>query len=398
MTALASLLDYVSLLPGPTPSVSPTPDRGAGSNTPLWAVILVGLLGGLLGGTGAYLGTRHAARSARQSAGQALEHERTRLLNERFATAAGLLGHDEAACRLAGVHAMAGLADDWSEHRQTCIDVLCAYLRMPYSPRPGATAPAEERLNWQAGREVRHTVIRTIRDHQQATDTPSPASWDGHEYDFTGTVFDGGDFSGTHFTGMVGFKGAEFAGGAVGFNDAEFAGGADFRDARFTGGSVGFQRARFTGGRVSFRNATFADCDVRFTDARFTGARLDFTGARFADGRVSFLGAELTGGTVRFDNAAFTGSTVNFYATKFVGGEVGFVYADFVRGTVLFDHAEFTGSEVDFRNAKFTGGEVDFSNVGSWAVPPAFDNGVLTRPPAGLLPPPPDLLAKPATS
>jgi hypothetical protein len=33
------------------------------------------------------------------------------------------------------VYALAGLADDWPENRQTCVDVLCAYLRMPYEPR-----------------------------------------------------------------------------------------------------------------------------------------------------------------------------------------------------------------------------------------------------------------------
>ena len=32
-----------------------------------------------------------------------------------------------AAVRLAGMYAMAGLADDWKENRQTCVDVLCAY-------------------------------------------------------------------------------------------------------------------------------------------------------------------------------------------------------------------------------------------------------------------------------
>jgi hypothetical protein len=26
---------------------------------------------------------------------------------------------------------MARLADDWKENRQTCVDVLCAYLRLP---------------------------------------------------------------------------------------------------------------------------------------------------------------------------------------------------------------------------------------------------------------------------
>src|SRR5262245_32734344 len=43
-----------------------------------------------------------------------LAQQRDQTLNERFATAADQLGSDKpAAVRLAGVYAMAGLADDW---------------------------------------------------------------------------------------------------------------------------------------------------------------------------------------------------------------------------------------------------------------------------------------------
>jgi hypothetical protein len=58
-----------------------------------------------------------------------LAEQRLRTLNERFATSAGQLGSDKpAAVRLAGVYAMAGLAEDWEENRQTCVDVLCGSL------------------------------------------------------------------------------------------------------------------------------------------------------------------------------------------------------------------------------------------------------------------------------
>src|SRR5215831_14210978 len=75
-----------------------------------------------------------------------LAEQRTRTLNERFATAAGQLGSDKpAAVRLAGVYAMAGLADDWPENRQTCVDVLCAFLRVAYEPDPDWSGPVWER-------------------------------------------------------------------------------------------------------------------------------------------------------------------------------------------------------------------------------------------------------------
>src|ERR1035437_10204523 len=92
--------------------------------------------------------------------GRTLAEQRTRTLNERFATAAGQLGDDKPpTVRLAGVYAMAGLADDWPENRQTCVDVLCGYLRMPYQPDPGQDAPDPERLAFRASREGRPTRI-----------------------------------------------------------------------------------------------------------------------------------------------------------------------------------------------------------------------------------------------
>src|SRR6516225_11958430 len=90
--------------------------------------------------------TKEAFKEQREQLDRTLAEQRTRTLNERFATAAGQLGSDKPpAVRLAGVYAMAGLADDWEANRQTCVDVLCAYLRMPYEPDPGEQALAPER-------------------------------------------------------------------------------------------------------------------------------------------------------------------------------------------------------------------------------------------------------------
>jgi hypothetical protein len=91
------------------------------------------------------LAARAEERAARDSlqerelASRAEQREAARLFNERFTTAAGQLGDNKPAVRLAGVYAMAGLADDWPQQRQTRVDVLCAYLRMPYEPDPVRT-------------------------------------------------------------------------------------------------------------------------------------------------------------------------------------------------------------------------------------------------------------------
>src|SRR5262249_10019237 len=157
---------------------------------------------------------------------------------ERFVTAAEQLGSDKpAAVRLAGVYAMAGFAGDWGGNRQTCVDVLCADLRMPYEPDPGDEPPASERLSFPARREVPPTVIRVIAVHLK---DGVMASWQGLNFDFTGVVFDGGDFSG-----------AVFSGGTVSFRFARFSGGTvSFRFARFSGGTVSFENAWFSGGTV----------------------------------------------------------------------------------------------------------------------------------------------------
>src|SRR5215471_1463356 len=123
-------------------------------------------------------------QAQREQLDRTLAEQRTRTLNERFDTVAEHLGSDKPpAVRVAGVYAMAGLADDWPEHRQMCVEVLCAYLRMPYEPEPGGDAPVEKRLAFQASREVRHTVIRVIAAHLNGT---APVSWCGLNFDFRG--------------------------------------------------------------------------------------------------------------------------------------------------------------------------------------------------------------------
>ena len=199
-------------------------------------------------------GTRRDLKAQREQLDRTLAEQRTRTLNERFATAAGQLGDDKpSAVRLAGVYAMAGLADDWPENRQTCVNVLCAYLRLPYEPDPGKGADASKHLDFRASREVRHAVIRVITEHLR---DDSNRSWQGLNLDFTGVAFDGGDFRFAQFTGgMVNFNGATFSGAEVSFPGAEF-----------STGLVIFSGAKFTGGEVNFYTATFSGAVVDFTD------------------------------------------------------------------------------------------------------------------------------------
>ena len=242
---------------------------------------------------------------------KAEERENTRLFTERFEGASEKLGSEHAAVRLAGVHALAHLANDapTQQLRQMCIDVLCAYLRMPYDPEPGPLpedATDEQRaehqkrsLEFAAFREVRHTIIRTITTRLRED---APVSWQGCDFDFTGTVFDGGDFTRAHFTtGTVDFSGAEFSGATVNFVGAEFTGATvSFAGMKFTGSAVHFLRAVFSSGIVEFTLAEFTKGTVGFRGAEFTGATVDFTLAQFTGDTADFHDAVASGGTVDF--------------------------------------------------------------------------------------------------
>jgi hypothetical protein len=77
-----------------------------------------------------------------------LEQDRAYQLNqsqqvtETYAKAVEQLGHDEAPVRLGAMYSLERLAQDNPPRRQTIVDVLCAYLRMPYTPPTlGVTEP-----------------------------------------------------------------------------------------------------------------------------------------------------------------------------------------------------------------------------------------------------------------
>ena len=248
----------------------------------------------------------------------------TRLRDERFDTAARQLGHGSPAVRLAGAYAMAGLADDWPENRQNCVNVLCAYVRMHQDPEPPAD-PGE--------RQVRQTIMNVIAAHLRRG---APVSWQGLDFDFTGATIDGADFT-----------------------DAVFSGGlVRFHGTTITGSLLSFYRAAFTGGMVTFARATFDGVPVTFAEIRVDGGILEFPRATVNGGTISFQDATFTSGQVRFRRARFAG------------------------GVVEFPHAAFAGADVLFPDAVFAGGTVDFREVASWAAPPAFDEAM---PPDGLL-------------
>jgi hypothetical protein len=179
---------------------------------------------------------------------------------------------------------------------------------MPYEPDPGQSAPEPQRLVFQAGRESRHTVITA----HLKKDRDDPTSWQGLDLDFTGVVFDGGDFRDAKFSGAtISFDGTRFCGGTVDFSGAEFSGTVNFNYAQFSGGRIHFNRARFSGGTVFFVHAQFSSM-VNFGGAIFSAGKVVFSLAQFSGGEVNFLNARFAGSEVSFDGAGFSGCTVDF--------------------------------------------------------------------------------------
>jgi hypothetical protein len=168
----------------------------------------------------------------------------------RYQDAASQLGHDKAAVRLAGVYAMSRLADDWPKEQQTCIDVLCAYLRLPWQEtrEPIESKPVGDEA------QVRRTIASVINRHV-AED--AEISWAANDFDFSGAELTDFVLVGCVFTGRVTFSGAHFIGECV-LDDIAFERGASFLACAILGhmrlddirASEGWQ-IEFTGARVA---------------------------------------------------------------------------------------------------------------------------------------------------
>jgi uncharacterized protein YjbI with pentapeptide repeats len=318
------------------------------------------------------------AEERRRQAEQDRTYER-----ELYAQAVEQLGHEQAPVRLGALYSLESLAQDQPQRRQTVVDVLCAYLRMPYTPpaRPDSAAekvatqkqptavlpsahdPAQEL-------QVRQTVQRLLATHlRQPPDTsakeaqklkPSPDQtfWPRISLDLSGanlvrlnlanTSIVKAKFDEATFTDTASFDEATFTDTAS-FDRATFTHDARFDEATFTR-DVWFGSVAFTH-EAWFDRATFTD-DARFDRATFTGFA-SFVDAKFIGyaGYARFDQATFTG-HVRFDRATFAGPAC-FDEAKFTGA-AWFNRATFAN-VVWFRKATFTAAAW-FGRANFTGG------------------------------------------
>jgi uncharacterized protein YjbI with pentapeptide repeats len=342
-----------------------------------------------------------------------------RRITELYTKAVEQLGSDKAPVRLGGLYALERLAQDNPAHRQTIVNVICAYLRMPFSPTPPASKPEPEATEvqgepdtetetrtagisntWQQETQVRLTAQRILAEHlhndraedKRSTEPPSPRSWNDIRLDLTGAtlidfslrngVIDDADFDGATFSGSADFGGATFN-GHVGFSEATFNAIAYFSGATFTcdvefqgatfidmtlferttfNAYAGFTQATFNG-RVGF-HATFNGLvwflETTFSsDASFEGTTFNGDAEMRQEGRteVAWFDKAIFHGSADFDGTTYGGATF--------GGDAMFKETTFggdamfegvtFGGKVLFDEAIFTG-KARFATAIFSSG------------------------------------------
>lgn len=235
-----------------------------------------------------------------------------RRITELYVKAVDQLGSEKAPVRLGGLHALERLAQDNPAPRQTVVDVICSYLRMPFTINDETAATGGESSSaapWLASRvtqltaagvdrqelEVRLSaqsiLIRHLRPDPDST-TSTSRFWPEIALNLTAATLIDFEFQ-TCRAKSVRFVGATFVGMAR-FYECTIDGQADFDAARFLA-HAWFRRSDFVG-------------DAWFGGADFHGAA-NFRGSHFHQ-RAVFGGAAWFGGcsfrsTVEFDDVIF---------------------------------------------------------------------------------------------
>jgi hypothetical protein len=261
------------------------------------------------------LAVRRQWHQERSSAATELDAAERRV-TELYTKAADQLGSDKAPVRLAGLYALERVAQYNEKHRQTIVNMLCAYLRMPYQVPGDPPAEAADKEVWAAHREliqereVRLAAQRILTNHLQPgenTNKPVPTFWKAIDLNLIGAtlidlslfkcVMRDARFRSATFIGGVSFGYATVSGYAV-FDSAIFDGAAEFMSASLQYGGFGSSTFR---GVAEFRSASFGAA-AEFGSSTFQGAA-NFREATFA-GMASFKSASFTG-DVDFSSASF---------------------------------------------------------------------------------------------
>lgn len=310
-----------------------------------------------------------------------------RRLTDIYTKAAEQFGSDNVAVQLAGLYGFERLANDHPQLRQTVVNVICSFLRMPIPSQTDDAVAASKNS------QVRSAAQRMLLEHlrpliERVSEGAAGEYWDvsvnlsGAALEdfslagcrigkgvFVGSVFVGGcDFTGLSTIEELDLTGATFKGpllatevsvggevvldqavfeSRVDFDGSHFAGAVTLTEARLAADSS-FDRCRFAG---SFRCAGSRSCGaVGFTGVTFSQA-IEIESMTF-EGAVGFRGADFLGDTrisatafldeVWFTNTEFSASTPLFSGVAFKG-DVWF-HGVGLRNGILFDDVSFEGA------------------------------------------------------
>lgn len=305
-----------------------------------------------------------------------------RRITELYIRGAEQLGSHKAPVRLAGLNALDRLGEDNPAHRQTIIDLFCAYLRMPFLGFEQIAAPVvvdfdeiaepegrddkkgciadvvaadldllanmsgDEREELQVRLAAQRVLFRRLQHHRvkylprgAVERVVTTTLWEGMDVDLTGAFLVEWSSYGCEMRNAS-FSNAVFCRGAI-FDEVRFKGDCSFDNADF--------RKQLTSkdGRedASFGEATFCG-DASFEGTLFRG-NVMFDGSRF-DEDVTFRGA-IFAGQLDFkevecgrpvDLSATFGEDVRMLRCVF---ESGFASSGVVYGTLDCGGSEFNG-------------------------------------------------------
>lgn len=291
-----------------------------------------------LGGIGAvgYLVIKYRERSAFER-GEA---------DEKLVRAVQQLGDSSPQVRIAGVYALADVADTYEgPYHQRVVDILCGYLRTDrllkdadgntrYFTNKDGTPNHDSPLSTDGA--VESTILSVLANHLRTTSEnsfekkTSPGPWSHCTLNLHGTTL----------TESINFTGSHI--GAFNAQDLKLTGRATFQDSVFINHAV-FINLIFTHD-IDFSGATFTQ-QAHFSDATFKG-ELYLNGTHFTD--VYFDGAEF-GQKTSFTLTTFTAEAI--FEDLNCRQEIQFRDVAFL-GFVNFNGTTFH-QFVDFRDAKF---------------------------------------------
>jgi hypothetical protein len=233
---------------------------------------------------------------------------RERRITELYVKAVDQLGGNQAPVRLGGLHALERLAQDNPAHRQTVVNVLCSYLRMPFpldeparvGEGPSAGGPwvasffgtPEQRQELEVRLSAQSILFRHLRAGSDSGHWDQSQYWPNMTVDLNSAV-------------LVDFQFQQCRVASARFGGAVFVGRVRFYESVFDG-YVEFDRAKFYSG-AWFRRSEFHE-RAWFSGTEFCG-EVNLAGARFREtamfgGRIWFGGAKFRA-HVEFDNVTF---------------------------------------------------------------------------------------------